>query len=806
MKKALLGLVWVFLSIPVLPQYVISGTVIDSRQKPLPGANILLAPGNRGTVSARDGSFSFQEVPAGQFRLLVSFIGYRTDTLELPVSGNIALPPVVLKPSPVPGEEVVVRALRMGEDAPVSGTTLTAEELSRNNYGQDIPYLLSMTPSVVVSSDAGNGIGYTGMRIRGTDGNRINVTINGVPLNDAESHSVYWVDLPDFASSVENVQIQRGVGSSTNGSAAFGASLNFRTLATERDPWVLISGNAGSFNTRRTSVSAGTGILKNGLSVDMRLSGLHSDGFIDRARTDLASWYLAGGYTGEHTSVKLIAFSGTEELYQAWDGVPSGMLDTAGTYNPLGEYTTTAGKTAYYDNQIDHYRQDHYQLLATHSFSSSLSASGVLFWTRGSGYYEEYKSGQSYAAYQLPEPVFGSDTIRETDLIRRKWLDNDFYGITASLNYLRNSLEVVAGGGWNRYLGDHFGTIIWAAVPGAAEINHRWYEGTGDKSDWNTYVKALYPAGKLVFYADLQLRGIHYAISGTDDDLRDISREHDYLFFNPKGGISFKIQDKEKLYLSVAIAHREPNRSNFTDADPLGPEPKPEKLTDLEFGYTMTANSFTLNAGLYAMYYRDQLVLTGEINDVGSAIMTNVDRSYRAGLELALTWQLSRRFSWEGNLTLSRNRILDYTGYVDNWSYWDDPLNEPYQVEENLGETSLAFSPSVTGNSRLSYIPFKGLTVSALGKYVGSQYIDNTSSLERMLDPYFTCDLGIDWSVPVSFARELVFTLALRNIFNEQYSSSAWVYRYYYGGSEYRMDGFYPQAGRNMMAGIKVLF
>jgi len=802
MKKALLGLVWIIVSMPLLSQYVISGKVLDNRSKPLPGANIVLVSGHAGTTTEKDGSFSLSGVPGGNISLAVSFIGFASDTLALEVDRDMRLQDIVLSPAPFMGEEVVVRAIRMGDDAPVTGTTLNSEQLAKENYGQDIPYLLSMTPSVVVSSDAGNGIGYTGIRIRGTDANRINVTINGVPLNDAESHSVYWVDLPDFASSVENVQIQRGVGSSTNGAAAFGASLNFRTLATNNEPYVRLSTNAGSFSTLRGSVAMGSGLLDNGLSFDMRMSGMHSDGYIDRAWSKLSSWYLSGAYTGEHTSVKLISFSGFEELYQAWDGVPSYMLDSARTYNGLGEYTGKDGLVHYYDKQVDHYRQLNNQLVVSQYITPALSASAVLFYSRGIGYYEEYKAGRSYSDYGLNEPVIGTDTVTETDLVRRKWLDNHFFGLTAALNYRKNKIELVAGGGWSRYLGDHYGTIIWAEVAGDAPKDYRWYEGSGDKNDWNTYLKALLPAGPLVLYGDLQLRGIDYYISGIDDDLRDITQEHHYLFFNPKGGLTFNISDKEKIYASASIANREPNRSNYTDADPAGPQPVPERLTDVETGYNFTGEEFSVDANLYFMYYKDQLVLTGEINDVGSAIMTNVDRSYRAGIELAAGWKILQGLVWEGNLTLSRNQILDFTGYVDNWSYWDDPENEPYQVEENLGTSTLAFSPSITAGSRFSYMPAENIGLSLLSRYVGSQYIDNTSSAERMLEPWFTNDLRLEWKIPATFAKETVLTIALVNIFNVQYSSNAWVYRYYYGGEEYSMDGFYPQAGRYLMCGF----
>ena len=497
------------------------------------------------------------------------------------MKGNLDLGEISLKSSMVKVEEVMVTATRAGEKTPVAVTNMDREEIRARNFGQDIPFLLAMTPSLVSSSDAGHGIGYTSMRIRGTDGNRINVTVNGIPLNDAESHSVYWVDLPDIASSVENIQVQRGVGTSTNGAPAFGASVNLMTQKVEKKAYATYEGSYGSFNSYRNSISAGTGLLKDHFSVDMRLSDMHSDGYMDRSWTDLQSWYTSAAYYASKTIVKFIAFSGKEELYQAWNGVPSYLLDSDRTYNELGGYTDTAGNQAYYDNQVDNYLQTHYQLHLTHEFSPQWHVNAALHYTKGSGYYEQYKEDESLSDYQLENVVAGGEIIENTDLIRRKWLDNDFYGLVGGLHYEEGPLSAVLGGGWNRYDGDHFGTVIWARYPGESEIRHHWYDNTGVKTDWNTYLKGMYQAGeKISVFADLQVRGIDYGIEGIDDDLRDLSQEHHYFFFNPKAGLNLQLSDQQRAYLSVARANREPNRSNFVDADPAGPVPVQETLMD----------------------------------------------------------------------------------------------------------------------------------------------------------------------------------------------------------------------------------
>ena len=807
MKHAIIWLAWSFLAMPAFGQHTISGSISDENNHPLPGANVLLVELGRGTVSQPDGSFLLEGIPGGSITLRITFLGYEPWSGKLEVDKNLDLGQIVLTPSVIMGEEAIVTATRAGAATPVAYSELEQEQITNRNFGQDVPFLLNTTPSLVTSSDAGHGIGYTSMRIRGTDANRINVTINGIPLNDAESHAVYWVDLPDIATSIDNIQIQRGVGTSTNGAAAFGASINFQTRKLEKEPYALYDGTIGSFHTMRHSISAGTGLLGDHFAVDLRLSDLRSDGYIDRSWTDLRSYYASAAYYDSRTLVKFVTFSGTEELYQAWNGVPSTLLETNRTYNGLGAYTNADGETVYYDNQVDHYRQVHYQLHFSRVLGDRWMANAALHYTRGEGYYEQYREDEELAGYLLDEVVIGGDTLRESDLIRRKWLDNNFYGMVGAIQYGGELVSAILGGGWNRYDGDHFGTVIWARYPGESEIRHRWYENTGIKTDGNVYLKTTVDAGERIsLFADLQFRTIRYGIDGRDDDLRDITQDHSFLFFNPKAGVNLLPGPGQRFYLFVAVANREPNRTNFVDADPQGPEPVRERLTDYEGGYSFSGKRFSLNANLYFMDYTDQLVLTGEINDVGSPVMTNVKDSYRAGVELSARALLFPWVRWGANATFSRNKILDYTGFVDNWDYWSDPENEPYQVKEELGTTDLAFSPSVILNNQFDFEPFRRLHLLVDSRFVSKQYIDNTSSESRILEPYFINDLRLSYTFLPTFLKEISLQLQLSNIFNVQYETNAWVYRYYESGNEGIYDGYFPQAGTHVMAGIRARF
>ncbi len=787
-------------------QFELSGTVKDDDGNVLIGANVYIDKTFQGAITDINGYFAIRNLPAGTYQVIASFVGYETGKVMVELQDDHVLP-FILNHTSLLAEEVIVTATRAGKNSPVSHTNVSKDEITGMNLGKDIPVLLELTPSMVTTSDAGNGIGYTNFRIRGTDMNRINVTVNGIPLNDSESHGVWWVNMPDFAASVDNVQIQRGVGTSTNGGAAFGASMNFQTFTMNPDPYGTFGTMYGSYNSWRNSLSAGTGMLKDQFTIDMRLSMIQSDGYIDRAFSDLKSFFVSGAYYGEKSLLKVNVFSGKEHTYQAWWGVPQELLSAHRTFNPAGMIISPTGDTSYYDNESDNYQQDHYQLFYSRGLGDRIIFNGALHYTYGRGYYEEYRQDQKLADYQIPDVIAGGDTVTSTDLIRQKWLDNDFYGFTWSLNYNYQRLEAFLGGGWNNYDGRHFGKVIWARTAGDSELNHEWYRNSGIKSDWNAYFKLNYRAGRQInLFGDLQYRHIEHNIKGIDDDLSGLSESHLFRFINPKLGATYDITNQQRLAFLVAVGNREPNRSNLVDADPAHPVPTHETLIDYELAYRFNTTRAVLEANLYYMDYHNQLVLTGEINDVGAPIMTNIKDSYRTGIELILGIFPASNIRWDMNLTLSRNKIRNYTSYVDNWDYWSDPENEPYQIVSELGETDLSFSPSLVGGSKISYQPFSGFKISLLSKYVGKQFMDNTSSENFKLDPYFVNHLQLQYSFQPSFMKEIGLNLMLNNFLNEKYETNAWVYRYYAGGTEFKMDGYFPQAGIHFIAGLTVKF
>ena len=790
MKKTFLTLVLLAaMPFAIFSQHSISGKVSDKQTgKALEGANIIIKNTYKSTATNKNGEFFVSKLKDGSYILKISFIGYESCKQKVDLKKDVNLDIKLLKKL-ILEEEVIITATRASEKSPTAFKNISKEEIKNNNLGQDIPFLLETTPSVVVTSDAGAGVGYTGLRIRGTDITRINVTINGIPLNDPESHGVFWVNMPDFASSIDNMQIQRGVGTSTNGAAAFGASINIQTLKLQSKAYAEINSSAGSFNTFKNNVSFGTGLLNGKWSFDGRLSKISSDGFVDRAFSDLKSYYFSGAYYGKKSILKFVTFSGKEKTYQAWYGIPKDSLKTNRTYNP---YT--------YKNETDNYKQDHYQLLYSKEINEYLHFNTALFFIHGEGYYEQYKEDREFSDYLLNNVIIGQGIITETNLIQQKWLDNNFYGLTYSLNYKKHNVSATLGGALNEYDGDHFGKVIWAQYASNGIKDHQWYKNTGTKKDFNIFAKINYSLSeKINLYGDIQFRSINYDIIGTHDDFRDLTQDHKFNFLNPKAGLFYNINENQNAYFSFAVSNREPNRSNFRDADP-GVLPKSEKLFDYELGYSFSKSNFITEAKVYFMDYTDQLVLTGEINNVGSAIMANVPNSYRAGVELATGIKFCKNIRWDINATFSKNKIKNFTEYVDNWS-------SPYlQISKGLGETDLSFSPDIIAGSILSYSPVKNLKISFVSKYVSRQYIDNTSNLERSLDAYFVNNLNINFSFNPKFVKEIGFNLKVNNIFNEEYETNAWVYRYYYEGEHYVMDGYFPQAGINFLAGINVSF
>lgn len=769
-------------------QYSISGKVTDKQSNDhLTGAHIILKGTNITTLSGLNGVYEFTNLKAGSYEFEISYIGFQTlsKTIELNKDLNLNFE---MEYRAYLADEVIISAVKVPLNSPTSFNNITKAEIQNQNLGQDIPYLLRNLPSLVVTSDAGAGVGYTGLRIRGSDMTRINITLNGIPYNDPESQGVFWVNMPDFTSSIESIQVQRGVGTSTNGAAAFGASINIETLNMNADAYGELNSSAGSFNTFKNSVSFGTGLLNGKFTIDGRLSKITSDGYIDRAYADLKSYYLSAAYYGKNTIIKFINFSGKEKTYQAWYGVPKSMLATNRTFNP---YT--------YENETDNYQQDNYQLLFSQKINTNLHLNTALHYTKGRGYYEQYKEGRSFADYLLNDVNIGDITITETDLIQQKWLDNDFYGLTYSLKYNKSGIRAVLGGGWNRYDGGHFGEVIWAQYASDGALKHRWYDNTGIKKDFNIYAKVNYTLSDLSIYGDVQYRNVNYSINGTHDDLRDISQSHNFDFFNPKFGLYYKLNQSADIFASVAISNREPNRSNYRDADNSN-TPMAEKLIDYEFGYKFKSTTYAFELNAFYMDYKDQLVLTGEINNVGAAIMTNVPESYRLGLEFNGGIQLTDNLKWNINASLSKNKIKNFTAYVDNWS-------PPYeQIEDVIGDTDLSFSPSFIAGSNFELEAIKDLKISINSKYVSRQYIDNSANVDRSIDPYFVTDLNINYRFTTSLFKEIIVKLMVNNIFDNEYETNAWVYRYYSNGVEDVMDGYFPQAGTNFMLGLTLKF
>lgn len=797
MKKTTILMFLAMMPIFLMAQFYLKGKITDeSTGKSLPGAHVVILNSYLFSIANEDGSFQFQNLKPGNYLIKISFVGFDDYHQSVDLHENLEMK-IPMKPRIVMEDEVVIMAGRASAKSPQTFVDITKKEINAVNIGKDLPYLLEMTPGAVVTSDAGAGVGYTGLRIRGTDITRINVTINGIPLNDPESHGVFWVNMPDFLSSVDNVQVQRGVGTSSNGAAAFGASINIQTQKLRSDPFVEIGNTLGSYNTWRSNVSFGTGLIDGKFTLDGRLSKISSDGYIDRASSDLKSFFLSGGYYGENSIVKFNVFSGCEKTYQSWNGVPSDSLKTNRTFNSSGLYYDETGKISYYDNETDNYQQDHYQFLWSKALNRNVNINASLFYVKGRGYYENYKEDEEFDEYGLNDLNLGDDTIFSTDLIRRKYLDNDFYGLTFSSNYNNfSNVKMSFGGSYNHYSGDHFGKIIWAQFASNSAPDKKWYDNSGVKKQFDLFGKVNYQITKpLNLYADLQLRGIDYEIEGIHDNLLDISQQHHFLFFNPKLGMFYEIGEKQKAYFSFGISNREPSRSDYRDAD-ANHEPQPERLYDFEAGYSINSNKFVIQANLFYMNYSDQLVLTGEINNVGSPIFTNIDKSYRAGIELTAGWKISGKLEWEANASFSRNKALGFTEFVDNWS-------EPYgQIQKNLGTTDLAFSPNFIAGSSFNLNLVKNLNLEFNSKFVGKQFIDNTSNEVRSLDAWFVNDLIINYSFTTNFIRKIDVSLAINNLFSEKYESNAWIYRYYYEGAEYYEDGYFPQAPVNFMAGV----
>jgi iron complex outermembrane receptor protein len=689
---------------------------------------------------------------------------------------------------------VEVRAIRAGENAPFTKTNLSKKEISKLNLGQDIPFILNQTPSVVVNADAGNGVGYTGIRIRGTDATRINVTLNGIPYNDAESQGTFFVDLPDFSSSVGSIQIQRGVGTSSNGAGAFGASINFSTNEQNKDSYAEFNNSIGSFNTWKNTIKAGTGLLGEHFITDVRLSRISSDGYIDRASSDLKSFYFSTAYLTGKSSLRLNIFSGKEKTYQAWNGVSEVDLKNDNrTVNNAG--MEKPGEP--YKNETDNFQQDHYQLFFDHHFTDKLSFNTAFFLTKGKGYYEQYKASDAYADYGLPNP---SPTTTTTDLVRQLWLDNDFYGNVFSLQLKNKLSQLTLGGGWTKYEGNHFGDIIWAQN-GLATPTVRWYDHDAEKTDLNIYFKqqTQFVPNWYLFY-DLQYRHITYDVNGFRDH-PSVAVNSDFDFLNPKAGITYN-KNGWKGYLSYSIASKEPNRDDFEAA--INQQPKREKLNDIELGIERTNKRSNWSATLYYMHYKDQLVLTGKINDVGAYTRTNIPKSFRLGIELQGGAKISSWMNVLANLTLSKNKVIDFTEFIDDYDLGGQKTNQ-------YNETDIAFSPNIVGSSAINFLPCQNFELGLLSKYVSKQYLDNTQNESRKLNAFYTQDVRAIYTIkniPIAIGRlkELNLIGQVNNVFNKKYEPNGYTFSYIYGGENITENFYFPMAGTNFMIGMNIKF
>jgi iron complex outermembrane recepter protein len=688
-------------------------------------------------------------------------------------------------------DEVLVSAVRVTSKTPVSFSNLDKKEIKLRNLGQDIPILMNYLPSVVTTSDAGNGVGYTGIRVRGSDATRVNVTINGIPYNDSESHGTYWVNMPDFASSVESLQVQRGVGTSTNGSGAFGASLNMLTDSYSDEASGEISSSFGSFNTNKNTVKFSTGLMNNHFEIAGRLSALQSDGYIDRANSDLKSYFLQGTYVGKTTLIKALAFAGVERTYQSWNGIDAATLATDRTYNSVGEKFDSNGVfEGFYNDQVDNYNQDHYQLHWNEKISDNWSTNLAFHYTKGKGYYEEfvddwkytnvfYANDSQFSFLGLDPITVDGQAITSTDYTRRKWLDNDFYGATFSTNYKAKKLDFIFGGGYNKYEGDHFDQILWAQYPSNSQPGDIYDSSYSTKTDGNVFAKANYQLlDNLSVYGDLQLRNAHYKTYSAETGLVN----DNFNFFNPKAGLTFDVNNQNGLYFSYARANREPNRSDYKNGSP-----KPEKLNDFELGWRFKSEKFQVNSNLYYMGYKDQLVLTGELDNVGSPIRKNSGDSYRLGLEVDATLKLSKQWTISPNFTLSSNKNVDFISDVNG-------------TLTNLGDTNIAYSPNFIAGNILTFSPMPAFRLSLLSKYVNEQYMNNVDDASGKLKDYFVNDFNASYEIATkSIFKSIVINALVNNIFNVDYISNGADYG---GGYVY----YYPQAGINFLAGLTLKF
>jgi iron complex outermembrane receptor protein len=804
------------LLLPVLAsaQFSISGKITNQAGDALPGATISIANPALNTQADVNGNYRLGNLPAGNYTLKATFVGYQTITKTITLSGNHVLN-FTLTGGVFSAEEVVITATRAGRNSPTAFTNLSKKDLEKTNFGQDLPYMLNQTPSVVITSDAGAGIGYTGIRIRGSDASRVNVTINGIPYNDSESQGSYFVDLPDITSSINNIQVQRGVGTSTNGAGAFGGSINIQTTTRRDTGYADINNSVGSYGSVKNTINLGTGLLGGKFSVDGRLSRIKSDGYIDRASSQLKSFFVSGAYYGANSTLRANIFSGYERTYQAWNGIPDYIISDESIpnrrrYNELG----LMPDGTYYKDQVDDYLQNHYQLLYDQKLSDKISFSGALHYTKGKGYYEEFKTDAKVADYGLTPVVIGGTAITRTDLARRRWLDNDFYGVTYALKYLpQDNLNFTLGGAYNRYTGAHFGNIIYTKQSAGISPNYEYYRDDAKKNDFNIFGRGEWKTGNTTVFADMQYRRIYYSFLGFDRNLNNVQQNATLNFFNPKVGVTYEFDAQNNIYASFAVGNHEPNRDDYTNSTPAS-RPKAENLKDFEAGYRTSTGAFKGGINLFYMLYKNQLILTGALNDVGAQIRNNVKDSYRAGIELDGRVKITKALSWAATATISTNKIKNYGQFLNN--YDDDT-----QAFILLKKTDIAYSPSFIASSEISFAPVKGGEIAFVSKYISRQFLDNTSNTnpvgfassgnnafttDRLLKSYFVSDVRLRYNFSVRSVKNIGLGLLVNNIFSKKYEANGATYPDIEGGQVVNYNYYFPQATRNFLASVSLSF
>lgn len=688
-------------------------------------------------------------------------------------------------------ENIEITSVRASDKTPFTKTNLSKEQIAERNTGADLPFIFNQMPSVVAHSDAGNAVGYTSLKIRGSDETRINVTINGVPFNDAESQGSFFVNIPDIAASLSSVQVQRGAGTSSNGPGAFGATINLSTNEVNREKYFETDNSYGSFKTWKNTVKAGTGLIANHFTFDARFSDITSDGYIDRASSHLRSYFATAAYLAKKTSIRFNLIAGEEKTYQAWNGVPESMLQTDRTHNSAG--TEKPGTP--YDNETDNYNQTHYQLFLNQKVSNPISFNAGLFLVRGKGYYENYKARQKFSKYGLPNFTMGSDVIERTDLVLQRWLDNYFYGTIFSGQYAKGSTHITLGGGYSQYDGDHFNKIVWAEI--GVPKDYSSYLLPAHKTDLNLYAKWMQAiGGGFNTFVDVQHRSVNYEINGFKDN-PDIYINKHYSFLNPKVGLSY-LSGGINAFASFSIASKEPNRKDFEAG--IDQIPTPETLYDWEAGVSYSRSNVNAGVTFYYMFYRNQLVNTGKINDVGAFTRINTPESYRAGMELEAAYKPVTWFAAAGNITLSRNKIKNFTEYI-----YDD-LPQTQVTENHFTDTDISFSPSVVAAATLLFTPIKNCEISLISKYVGDQFLDNTSDKGRMLKRYFTEDLRLTYSIQPGPLKNLKLVFQVNNVFNNLYEANGHTYNYISAGALHVENFYFPMAGTNFVAGVNLAF